>query len=293
MFFGTKELFTYIECAACGCLFISEIPTDLGRHYPNNYYSKTPRLGMRQPTWKCFLKQQRTLHWLGHHNPLGRVLARGKDGPVFIRMLQPFGIGLADRILDVGCGSGSLLIDLASSGFTKLTGADPFIDKDISYDNGVRIYKRDVSDLEPPFDLIMFNHSFEHLDDPRGALRHTRRLLADGGRVLIRVPVADSFAWRRYGVNWVQLDAPRHLMIHTRKSVELLATEAGLALLKINDDSEEFQFWASEAYERDVPLIDAVREQHTPESRAKWRARAAELNSQGEGDQACFYFAVR
>ncbi len=293
MFFGTREYFSYVECVACGCLSIAAKPSDLRRHYPDDYYSQTLHNGARQPTWKRFLKRQRTLYWLGRPNALGRLLARGENSPWATNALRLLSIGLDDRILDVGSGSGDLLINMAAEGFTNLTGADPFIRSDIAYRNGVTIYKREIAELEPPFDLIMFNDSFEHLDNPRRALAHTRRLLVRGGGVLIRVPVTDSFAWRQYGVNWFQLDAPRHLIIHSRKSVELLAIEAGLSLLRIDDDSNEMQFWASEAYERDVPLINALRERRSPESLARWRTRASQLNAQGEGDHACFYFTLR
>jgi SAM-dependent methyltransferase len=293
MFFGTRERFDYVECVVCGCLSIAAIPAQLGQYYPDDYYSKITQSGARQPTWKRFLKRQRSLYWLGRSNLLGRVLASGKSSPWFTKAAGRLGVGLDDRVLDVGSGSGGLLINMAAEGFTNLTGTDPFITNDIAYANGVTIHKREIAELEPSFDLIMFNHSFEHLADPHGALRHTRRLLATGGGVLIRVPVADSAAWRLYGVNWYQLDAPRHLIIHTRKSIKRLAAGAGLTLMRIDDDSDEVQFWASEAYQRGVPLIEALEEQRSAESLATWRARARELNARGEGDQACFYFTTR
>jgi SAM-dependent methyltransferase len=292
MFFGTRERFKYVECSICGCLSIEKIPTDLSRYYPSNYYSKAGQNGAPQPIWKIYIKRQRTRFWLSGPRILGRVLALGNSSPWFINALRPLGLGLDDRILDVGSGSGELLINMAAQGFTNLTGIDPFIERDITYANGVTIQKRKIAELHSNFDLIMFNHSFEHLANPREVLVHTRRLLARAGHVLIRLPIADSFAWRQYGVNWYQLDAPRHLVIHTRKSIELLAYEVGLRLLRIDYDSNDTQFWVSEAYQRDVPLIDAIKEQHSFEAIARWRGRAAALNAQGTGDQASFYFAM-
>src|ERR1035437_10617754 len=39
MMFGLRDEFTYFECAVCGCVQIQDIPADLGRYYPQNYYS--------------------------------------------------------------------------------------------------------------------------------------------------------------------------------------------------------------------------------------------------------------
>ncbi len=37
MMLGSRESFTYVECARCGCVQIAEIPADLARHYPTDY----------------------------------------------------------------------------------------------------------------------------------------------------------------------------------------------------------------------------------------------------------------
>ena len=46
MMLGLRESFEYFECQCCGCLQISTIPNDLGRFYPQGYYSfnATPKL---------------------------------------------------------------------------------------------------------------------------------------------------------------------------------------------------------------------------------------------------------
>ena len=45
MQFGTREEFPYFQCVSCSCLQIVEIPADMGRHYPADYYSYTPPPG--------------------------------------------------------------------------------------------------------------------------------------------------------------------------------------------------------------------------------------------------------
>jgi 2-polyprenyl-3-methyl-5-hydroxy-6-metoxy-1,4-benzoquinol methylase len=76
----------------------------------------------------------------------------------------------------------------------------------------------------------MLHHSFEHMDNPCGVLKQIDKLLNPDGELLIRIPVSDSFAWRKYGVDWFQLDAPRHFFLHTTKSIALLAKNSGFVL---------------------------------------------------------------
>jgi hypothetical protein len=42
MHFGFGEEFTYFQCKKCGCLQIKNIPDNLSKYYPSNYYSLKP-----------------------------------------------------------------------------------------------------------------------------------------------------------------------------------------------------------------------------------------------------------
>src|SRR6185437_9012453 len=102
---------------------------------------------------------------------------------------------------------------------------------------------------------IMFHHSFEHIEDQIGTLAEVKSKLSPNGLCLIRIPVA-QWAWRHYGVNWVQLDAPRHFVIHTHESMIMAAEQAGLNIVNVEYDSTAFQFWGSELYRKDIPLTE-------------------------------------
>jgi hypothetical protein len=105
------------------------------------------------------------------------------------------------------------------------------------------------------------------------------------------VPVADSDAWREYGAHWFQLDAPRHLHLHTRQSMQVLASQAGAVIVSSHCDSDLNQFLISERYRRGLPMLPAPGEAgvfSAAQLRA-WAARARQLNAAGRGDQAVFY----
>ncbi|WP_131806489.1 class I SAM-dependent methyltransferase, partial [Mycobacteroides abscessus] len=152
------------------------------------------------------------------------------------------------RILDVGCGSGALLDRLARVGFSSLLGADPFIAADGQSREGIPLLRRYLGEVTGEFDLVMFNHSLEHMPDPVSTLQIAARKLATGGMCLARVPTTSSEAWSVYGADWVQADAPRHMVIPSRRGMALAAERAGLRVLRAFDDSTFGQFTGSEAY---------------------------------------------
>lgn len=300
MMFGTRENFDYLECGACGTIQIVEIP-DLRRHYPENYYSLTSdeKLYIEKHLRRRIAARLAGNYFMKGKNLLGKYLTEKKEWLRFNfahSLREPLlGIDFQSRILDFGCGDGKLLRNLYFYGFRNLTGADAFIEKDIFYPNGIEIYKRRLDEIEAEFDLVMLHHSFEHLPDPLETLREIHRLLADEKFCLIRIPVA-NYAWEKYGVNWVQLDAPRHLFLYTEKSMRILAKKSGFTVEKVVYDSEEFQFWASEYYAKDIAMndpnwfkLDFEKSLFTKKQFDDWKIEAEKLNQEKRGDQACFY----
>ena len=300
MMFGFRDEFDYVECGDCGTIQILEIP-DLSRYYPEDYYS----LSAADEPW--FTKKLKTRlaarlageYFINRRNFGGKYLAEKKDWIEYFfpaSLKEPIlELNFQSRILDFGCGTGKLLQILHYFGFRNLTGADAFIEKDIVYPSGVKIYRRSLEAFDALFDLIMLHHSFEHVPNPLETLREIHRLLLPEKFCLIRIPVV-NFAWEKYGVDWVQLDPPRHLFLYTEKSLRLVAEKAGFTVERVIYDSESFQFWASEQYLKDIPLTDR-RSYHgdidasifTAEQLKGWENQARDLNAEGKGDQACFY----
>jgi predicted SAM-dependent methyltransferase len=181
-------------------------------------------------------------------------------------------------------------------GFINLTGIDPYIKNDITYRNGLKIFKKHIFELNGQYDLLMSHHSFEHMPQPLDVLNKFHELLKPTGYALIRIPVASSFAWRHYGVNWVGIDAPRHLFLHTLQSMHLLSRNAGFKMVDFEFDSTGHQFFASELYARNLSLNESSYYLNDPqkalfsdEQMEAFEEKARELNAKDDGDQACFY----
>ena len=302
MMFGLRDSFEYLECGACGCLQITNVPSDLTRYYPADYWQfEEARADFEaQGDVSAWVRHQRARYWLlPGFNPVGRLLVGRRHQPRYFGWLRRAGVDFNSRILDVGCGIGDRLLELSKDGFRDLTGIDPFIDSDIHYDNGVNVYKMSLETLEDTggeFDFIMLNHSFEHMPDPEPALKRINRLLRKDHVALIRIPIASSYAWRKYRTNWAQLDAPRHLFLHTVDSMKLLSARTEFAIRDIVYDSDVFQCWGSEQYARDIAMyeprsceIDPANSIFSIDEMQRFHELVRELNRTGQGDQACFY----
>lgn len=295
MMFGTRETFKYFRCARCECLQIAAIPEDIARHYPEGYYSfngKPPSL-VSLSRMNIILNALRIRLTFGFLGALAPFISTSGFVRLWARRAR---IGLSDRVLDVGCGQGRYLHELARMGFSSLTGIDLFVAQDTTFVDGVKIFKKNLNELKGPFDFIMLHHSFEHMPDPLATLKEVHRLLIPGKLALIRIPLISSLAWKKYSTHWVSLDAPRHFHLHSLTSMKLLAQNAGFVIEDVIFDSTDFQFWGSEQYLSDIPLFApnsyALNRKISMFSWVKikiFEARAVKANLDRLGDQACFF----
>jgi SAM-dependent methyltransferase len=295
---GLREMFTYMECNNCGLMQLQDIPDDLGKYYPNeDYYSFN--LGLNKDQKPGLLRKIKSDYLLHGKNPLlGKLLSVGYKVPEYFPWVKIPKVSYDDAILDVGTGNGSLLLNLYKIGFTNLTGIDPFIDKGQQY-GAVNIYKKSIYEMQGRFDFIMLHHAFEHMDEPLKVLQQLKKLLSPGKFILIRIPLMGMYGWKKYGLDWVGLDAPRHIIVHTIKSMQILAKQAGMEIKNIEFDSGPYHMWASEQYKNDVALMDPqsymLNKNTTLFSKQKikeFSKIAAQTNKDGEGDQAAFYLFV-
>ncbi|MDR3704662.1 MAG: class I SAM-dependent methyltransferase [Paludibacteraceae bacterium] len=280
--FGSHDEFIYFKCPECGCLQIAEVPQNVAKYYPSDqYYSY-------RPTTSSSLKNMLHRFLLsGYYHGFISEYTRYVRTYGWASILRKSKISKAASILDVGCGSGHALQEMHAWGYTNLTGIDPFIEKEIFYPSGVRIYKTDIYNYkEQKFDLIMMHHSFEHMDNPSEVLTECYKLLNPGGRILIRIPVVDCYAYRKYGINWFQIDSPRHFYLHTTSSMSLLAKQTGFTIEEIKHDSRVAQFINSEKYIRNITLPEDIK--ILQKDKKMFQRLTKFVNATHDGDQACF-----
>lgn len=275
--------FAYRECLSCGSLQLMDIPENLADYYPvDSYYSQLPLVP--SPFWKNQLKTFR----------LKLYLSTGWDflAPSYGYFLKKIEPNRSDRIADIGCGNGQLIYELYSSGFQNLEGFDPFIPETRKLNSNLTLWKKSFEEAEGLFDLIMIHHAFEHMADPKEILKLCFEKLNSGGKLLIRTPVTDSEVWKMKGEHWVQLDAPRHLVIPSVKGFTDLAFDIGWELDEVVFDSTAFQFWGTALYEKGQSLKpELVKTYFSRRERREMNKKALRYNLEGKGDQVCFYLA--
>lgn len=313
MFSGSRDLFNYIECSECGTLQIQSVP-DLRPYYSSTYYSLQPVIekerkgGIVNDALRSIgiaIRKMAGDYYVGKRSVVNNFVVQqiSRHAPQllvgFPKYLKDTSLDLSlnrtSKVLDVGSGAGHTLVDLSHFGFRNLLGVDPFVESEVDIGANGRVLNADLSKVTGQFDLILSNHAIEHVRDPRQTLDEIYRLLKPGRYAIIRMPVI-SYAWRKYHTNWVQLDAPRHLFLFTAEYFSKLAVQTGFEVKKIRYDSTAFQFWGSEQYLNDVPLLDEKSYFVNPESSAftteqisAFAAEAEQLNARAEGDQAVFY----
>jgi SAM-dependent methyltransferase len=282
--YGFGDEFEYFKCNTCGCLQIVTIPENISKYYSGDeYYS------YREPDKaKLLLRRFFISHKLTHPQFVKNFVSSFfyNENYNFIDMFRDK-ITYSSKILDVGCGAGALLLALKGCGFKNVKGIDPFIPSPINYDNGISIEKKLLSDVKDTYDFVMLHHSFEHMPNPIESLKEIHRILDTNSYALIRVPVS-SYAYQEYGINWVQLDAPRHFYLHTPESMQILAKTTGFKIISTVFDSSEFQFTGSEQYKQNIPLAAQKSSNFSKKQIQDFRSKAKELNSKHQGDQACF-----
>lgn len=156
MMFGSRDSFSYFECLACGCLQIREIPSDIAKYYPSNYYSFGRRRWAITHRLKDCINKIRDSHTFGHRNILGQLLSHWFPDAT-LSLLATTNPGRESRILDVGCGSeASILRSLKNIGFENILGVDPYLAEDIKEKNGLEILKTSIEALDGKYEYSCF-----------------------------------------------------------------------------------------------------------------------------------------
>ena len=143
------------------------------------------------------------------------------------------------RVLDVGCGTGSVSVQIVANGTGSLVGVEPDeLRASTARERGVDVR---TGILTPAliaelgeFDVVLFADVLEHLPDPHAVLELAKTALAPGGQIVASVPniahwsvrtelLRGRFDYRKWGI----MDAT-HLRWFTDSTIRLLFESAGM-----------------------------------------------------------------
>ena len=143
------------------------------------------------------------------------------------------------RILDVGCGTGSLAKIIMEASRSSLVGIEPDENRAATarsrgIDVHVGLLTEELLPQLGSFDAVIFADVLEHVPDPTGLVALARRTLRPGGCVLISVPNVAHWSVRidllrgRFDYEPCGIMDATHLRWFTAKTIRRVVEAAGL-----------------------------------------------------------------
>ena len=134
------------------------------------------------------------------------------------------------QVLEIGSSTGILLSLLKKDGWDVLGIEVSARSADFARKSGIPTLNTsfDIAQLpQRTFDLIIINHTLEHMVSPRDVLKKANLLLANEGYLFIDVPNFGGFSAKLFGPKWPFLLPHEHLWHFTQKSLEILLKNTG------------------------------------------------------------------
>ena len=220
----------YAVCRRCGTVIYSEAydPADYQGSGPSDFY------GDRY--WLRYVPGH-----LGLPELEERARADLPERAVYQlrRILEHLSPGA--RLLELGCGAGSLTYLLSQAGFDA-SGRElgPAAVELARRHFGIEVARGplELAAKGKSFEAIVAVDVLEHLPDPLATLRHCAERLAGDGLLFLQTP-----RYRDQGPEWDMLLPREHLFLFTASSIERLLRAAGFAAVTIDDSFFPGDMW--------------------------------------------------
>lgn len=218
--FGVPGEYNYHRCMACNNVQLHPFPAlaELKKAYPENY---TAHLGSPDSRGLLYSLLYKVNHYFFSRKLAGKI---PRDA----------------RVLDAGCGTGQLLLQLKSLGATELNGVD-FSPQacEIARKQGVKAFEGTY--LEYPrkdnsIDAVFMMNYLEHVEHPMQELVKTHELLTEGGWLVGECPNFGSFDQQLFGRFWGGNHVPRHTFQYSARHLRKMLYNAGFTQIKIRQE---------------------------------------------------------
>lgn len=165
------------------------------------------------------------------------------------------GLGLprGGCVLDIGSSTG-VFLDIfkevqPSQGLSEVGwetwGVEPSKSGTLTERKGHKVVKAYFEKADLPknyFDLVVMNHSLEHMDDPLAVLTKANSLLKKGGIVFVDVPNAGGLGVKILGKYWPYRLPEEHKWQFTKESLSRIMEDAGFKVIHYESRSGLFEF---------------------------------------------------
>lgn len=148
------------------------------------------------------------------------------------------------RVLDVGCSNGVFLDIFREKGW-ETWGVEPSGSGSAAKNKGHKIIKDTFEKAklqEDYFDLIILNHTLEHLDNPLQVLTKIYKLLKYDGVLFVDVPNAGGLGAKLLGKCWPYRLPLEHKWQFTKQSLTVFLEKSGFKILHFESRSGIFEY---------------------------------------------------
>lgn len=220
-YWTSEQMFSFVKCDVCGHIYLNPRPLadSFSLIYPPNFYTLEGRHSAKSSILINFLK---------------KVIIR-KRLSYFWNMFNS-----RIKILEIGCGDCSLLMDLKDTfPWTELTGVDFTFTEEIRRKcSGKRIQLiessiEDASLRANEYNIVIMNQLIEHLWKPAEVLHKIKDSLVSGGFVSIETVNVEGYDRRSFSNGfWGGYYFPRHFNLFSFESLKNLLEKTGFRVIK-------------------------------------------------------------
>lgn len=221
----SRETFAVVKCKKCGLLYVNPRPSkdEIHRYYPDNYRTRN--------TLKSDVKIETNI------NKKYKTRSKG----LFLKNPWYVDLSAGTKVLDIGCGAGELLLRLNELGCNAYgIDIDEIVIKTLRETMKLNVIQCDIDNgtlfTDNFFDVIIMQHSLEHVYNPLNVLSEVSRIIKPEGRLIIGIPNIDSYVSKITKEYWDDLDIPRHLFHFTPLTISALLNKVDFTIENIHHE---------------------------------------------------------
>lgn len=225
-------LYDYAVCSGCSISFIYPMPSinKIKKFYPDSYMIFTPAKIKKFSFFeKLRLHYKHGYDFLLEPNFLFKCLFK-----CIPKLPEGINFKKNGRFLDVGCGNGSRMLKMRALGW-NVTGVElNNIAVAECEKNSLKVYNSTLEKVDFKnnlYDVIYLSHLIEHVNNPEEILFLIHKILANNGHLYIKTPNRNSLGRKIFKRFWYANDIPRHLILYSKNSFELLSKKLGFEII--------------------------------------------------------------